>query len=246
MNTISIQTAQNIEVEYDVASLGDRIVARIIDGVILGCFALAVFLILGLGNSFGAGNTGTIILYFIIVLLPIVFYDLIMEQFFNGQSIGKKAMKIKVISLDGAQPSFSQYLIRWLFRLVDFSLSGSLAALICVAATEKKQRVGDIVAGTTVIKTIPRTMLQHTLYMPETDKPEYTVMYPEVIQLSDAEVQLVKDVLLNVSKTKNSMLAYQAAEKLKQVLRIQSTMEPLDFLNQLLKDYNHLGSRAEN
>ena len=154
-------------------------------------------------------------------------------------------MKIKVISLNGAQPSFSQYLLRWLFRLVDFSLSGSLAALICVAASEKKQRVGDMVAGTTLIKTVPRTTLQHTLYVPTEDKPAYQAMYPEVIHLSDAEVQLIKDVIMNVNRTRNSTLAYQAAEKFKQILNVQTQQEPWAFLHQLLTDYNQIGSKAE-
>ncbi|MBI1780427.1 MAG: RDD family protein [Sphingobacteriales bacterium] len=158
MNTITIQTAQNIEVEYDVASLGDRIVGRIIDLLIQGAFVL-IFMLIFFWGSFAndAGNEASILIFFIVILLPVMFYDLLMEQFFNGQSIGKKVMKIKVISLDGGQPTFSQYLLRWLFRLVDFSLTGSLGALISVAASENKQRIGDMVAGTTLIKTIPRT-----------------------------------------------------------------------------------------
>lgn len=241
MNTITIQTAQNIEVEYDVASLGDRIVGRIIDVLIQGAYVLIFMLIFFWGNySGGAGNEGVFVIVFLVVLLPVLFYDLVMEQFFNGQSIGKKVMKIKVISLDGGQPTFSQYLLRWLFRLVDFSLTGSLGALISVAASENKQRIGDMVAGTTLIKTIPRTTLQHTLYVEPVQKPEYKAMYPDVIHLNDTEVQLIKDVLMNYQKTGNSVLLYQASEKIKQVLHIETQQEPRDFLYQLLTDYNHV------
>lgn len=245
MNTITIQTAQNIEVEYDVASLGDRIVARLLDGLILGAYALIFILFFSTGSFWGGNSDGVVIIFFLLVLLPIVFYDLVMEQFFNGQSIGKKVMKIKVISLDGGQPTFSQYLLRWLFRLVDFTFSGSLAALICVAASEKKQRVGDMVAGTTLIKTAPRTSLQHTLYVSTADKPEYKPLYPDVIHLSDTEVQLIKDVLMNYQRTGNSVLLYQAAEKIKTVLHINTQQEPREFLYQLLTDYNHIGSKTE-
>lgn len=245
MNTISINTAQNIEVEYDVASLGDRIVARIIDLFIQGAYILAFVLIFFIGSNSMGKNTGVIVIVFVFAFLPVMFYDLVMEQFFNGQSIGKKVMKIKVISLDGAQPTFSQYLLRWLFRLVDFSLSGNLAAIICVAVSENKQRVGDMVAGTTLIKTVPRTTLQHTLYVPTEDTPAYQPIYPEVINLTDPEVQLIKDVITNVNRTRNTTFAYQAAEKIKQALNIQSQQEPWAFLHQLLTDYNKIGSKGE-
>lgn len=245
MNTIAIQTAQNIEVEYDVASLGDRVVARIIDGLILGAYVMAFVLIFFIGGYTGPGNEAVIGFVFLFAFLPIMFYDLVMEQFFNGQSIGKKVMKIKVISLNGAQPTFSQYLLRWLFRLVDFSLSGSLVGLITVAVSENKQRVGDMVAGTTLIKTVPRTTLQHTLYVATEDKPAWQPMYPEVINLSDREMQLIKDVITNVNRTRNTTLAYQAAEKLKRVLNIQTEQEPRAFLHQLLTDYNQIGSKGE-
>ena len=83
----------------------------------------------------------------------------------NGQSVGKRILKIKVISLDGSQPSIGQYFIRWLFRLVDFALTAQVGGLICVAVSKNKQRIGDIVAGTTLIKTVPYTQLDHMLFI---------------------------------------------------------------------------------
>ena len=162
MNTISIVTTQNIELDYDLASLGDRIIGRLLDGLVLAGYVIAIFLLIGFGNinEFFSNNSWVIIFF----ILPIVFYDLLCELLLNGQSVGKKVMGIKVISLNGAQPSLSQYLLRWTFRLVDFSLSGSLVAVIMVAASEKKQRLGDLVAGTVLVKTKPRTQFNDTWY----------------------------------------------------------------------------------
>src|SRR5690554_4019555 len=119
MHTISITTSQNIEVEYDLGSLGDRIVGRIIDLLVLAAYVIILISVIGFSNfgSFLDDNVWLVLCLF----LPIVFYDLVCEVVFNGQSIGKRVMAIKVISLSGEQPAFSQYLIRWLFRLVDFS-----------------------------------------------------------------------------------------------------------------------------
>eukprot|EP01037_Dinobryon_pediforme_P008638 gene8638-8730_t len=56
-------------------------------------------------------------------------------------------MKIRVISLDGNRPRFSQYLLRWLFRIVDFSVTSWLCGTLSIALTDKGQRLGDLVAG---------------------------------------------------------------------------------------------------
>jgi hypothetical protein len=112
-----------------------------------------------------------------------------------------------------------------------------------VAVSEKKQRLGDMVAGTAIVKTNYRTTLQQTLYTP-VEETGYHVSYPEVANLADMDVQLIKEVILNVNKTGNINLAFQAAEKIKNILRINSELEPLRFLQLLLADYNYLTSRG--
>jgi len=179
----------------------------------------------------------------VILILPIAFYDLLLEILLNGQSVGKRVMKIKVINIDGNQPSLGQYVIRWLFRLIDFTLTGGVCALITVAVSEKKQRVGDIVAGTTLIKTQPRTAFNQTIYVP-TPEINYTVSYPEVVNLTDKDVQLIKEALLHISKTNNLYLAYPVAEKVKKMLNIETNLEPSHFLQTVVTDYNYLTSRG--
>ena len=242
MNTISITTSQNIELEYELGSLGDRIVGRILDFIVLFAYGIIIFAIVGFGNleSFISKNAWFIVIF---IVVPVVFYDLLSEIFLNGQSLGKKIMGIKVISLTGGQASFSQYLIRWLFRIVDFSFSGSLVALITVAATEKKQRLGDIVAGTVLVKTKPRTQISDTIFQ-AVHEDNYQVMYPEVINLTDQDVQLIKEILKSVNQSGNTALAHQAQEKIEKVLNIRSRhYDSKSFLNAVLVDYNYITSR---
>jgi hypothetical protein len=112
------------------------------------------------------------------------------------------------------------------------------------SVTERGQRIGDIVAGTTIIKTVPRTSLQQTLYVPN-QQDDYRVTYPEVEILSDADMQLIKEVILNVRRSGNSMLALHAAEKIETRLQIsRGQFEPEYFLRILLSDYNYLTSRT--
>ncbi len=242
MNTISITTSQNIELEYELGSLGDRIIGRLLDFLVLIGYCVIIFAVIGFGNlgRFMENNAWFIVLF---IAFPVVFYDLLSEIFLNGQSLGKKIMGIKVISLSGSQASFSQYLIRWLFRIVDFSFSGSLVALIMVAASEKKQRLGDLIAGTVLVKTKPRTQITDTIYNP-VQQENYQVIYPEVINLKDTDVQLIKEILKNVNEGGNPAIAFQAQQKIEQVLNIRSRhQDAKSFLNTVLVDYNYLTSR---
>jgi uncharacterized RDD family membrane protein YckC len=129
MSKISILTPQNIELEYDLASVGDRIVATIVDRLILIAYAIILMVIATQANF----NGDVMQLFIFVVSLPAIFYSLLCEVFMNGQTIGKRVMKIKVISINGNQPSFSQFLMRWLFRIIDLWMTGSILAVVMVA-----------------------------------------------------------------------------------------------------------------
>lgn len=240
MNIISITTSQNIELEYELGSVGDRILGSIIDGIIKTAYAIFVMATFVFGNS--RVFSGLYIVFLVLLALPFVFYNLASELLLNGQSVGKKIMGIKVISLSGEPPSFSQYLNRWVFRLVDFTLSGNMIGVIMIAATEKKQRLGDLVAGTVLVKTTPRTQTNNILFQP-TDAATYSITYPEVINLKDRDVQLIKEIILSVMRTGNLMLATRAQHKIEEILRVKSRHnDPISFLQTILADYNHLTS----
>ncbi len=241
MNTITITTPQNTEIEYELGSLGDRIVGAIIDWLIIIAYVIVIMATFVFGRLQNFSGTSQILL--VVFALPAVFYDLASELLLNGQSLGKKVMGIKVISLSGEQPSFSPYLNRWVFRLVDFTISSNMVGLIMVAATEKKQRLGDLIAGTVLVKTKSRTTIRDTWYEP-TATNNYQVNYPEVVDLKDNDIQLIKEVISTVRRTGNTMLSLQAQQKIEQVLHIQSRhSDPMMFLQSVLSDYNHLTSQ---
>ncbi|MBC8034242.1 MAG: RDD family protein [Chitinophagaceae bacterium] len=240
MNTIKITTSQNIELEYQLAGLGERIVAGIVDTLVIFSYLILIVLVAYVTNTFNMfdDKEWMVLLFF----APVLFYHLLSELLLNGQSVGKKVMNIKVVSLDGAPPTLGQYLIRWVFRPVDLIITSYACAVLCIAISERKQRLGDMVAGTTLIRTIPRTGLDDTIYAP-TPVIDYTVSFPDVIQLSDKDMQLIKEVIVNVNKTGNSVLAYHTADKIKQTLNINANMDPMHFLHVIIADYNYLTAR---
>ena len=240
MSTIKITTSQNIDIEYELAGIGERMVAAILDILIKGAYVFITMLIL---ISTHMPDTAAWIYAIVVVILPFAFYTLISEIFMNGQTIGKRTMHIRVVSLDGGQATVGQYMTRWLFQPIDFYITSFLCAFMAIVLSDRSQRVGDMIAGTIVINTvIPRTSFQQTVVAPPVMPDNYTVTFPEAAGLTDAEMQLIRDVVLTVRRTGNTGLAYQAAEKIKQTIGVQSPLEPMDFLRVLMNDYLYITS----
>ena len=94
-----------------------------------------------------------------------------------------------MVKLDGTQPNFGSYLIRSMFRIID----RPVVAVIAVAVTNKSQRFGDMVAGTSVIQMNKRVSIKDTiLYQAVKD---YKIVYDQVAMLSDADANTIKEVL---------------------------------------------------
>ena len=249
MQTIKITTSQNIDIDYQVAGLGDRIVARLIDYGIFMALYIACFIVFGIvmGVSNDYTSTGVNIGIFILIAIWLglcVLYDLLCEIFLNGQSFGKRGMKIKVISLNGARPTVGQYLLRWIFRLFDFGITGGSCAIICVALSDKKQRLGDMVAGTTLISLAPKTGFNDLVFSPPA--ADYEPVYSQVSQLTDKDIVLIHDVIRNFNHTRNSDLVYRLAMRLKAFLKVTYPREinEYQFLEIVLNDYKCLAAKS--
>jgi len=235
MENISIQTSQNIDIEQTVASIGERIVATAIDLLIMIIYILIISL---LANPKNESVT------FMILMLPIFFYHLTCELSMNGQSFGKKIMKIKVVKIDGTQPTFTTYLIRWMFRLVDvLILFGSIGTLVIIV-NGKGQRLGDLVANSTVIRLKDRTDKTGIF----TTLPDnYDLKFPQVSRLNDSDILIAKDVINFMKESYYSSSAREMGEKARKAIEtkmgIQSEMSSEKFLKTVIYDYNYIHSR---
>ena len=232
METVHIDTSQNVALHYEVATIVDRGLALFFDALILLGFYIAAGIFI---DEFHIHPRGWVFL--LIYVFPWTFYHLICEVSMNGQSIGKRARKIKVARLDGGQPTLGQYLLRWVLRFVDnlFFLGA-----VVILFNGKGQRLGDLAAGTTVISLKQRAVLADTLGM---DVPEqHDVTFPEAVHLTDAHARLVKDVLGNTSDVRPTLLV-KLAQRLQGELKVTTQLTPEQFLRTLLKDYQYLTSR---
>ena len=231
---VRVQTSQNVDVEYEPASIGDRILANLIDYLIYLGWGIAAVLVFKGGSLQGELSTFFIIL---ILVLPISFYPLLTEYFLNGQTLGKRAMKIRVLRIDGGKPTLGAYILRWLLIVVDCQIFTPLVAVVAVAAGGKGQRVGDIAAGTAVVKTNKVVSLSEVVYQPIAD--DYRVTYADAANLTDRDVETIRQVL----RKQNAALLDQTADRVSNVLGTGSYTDARYFLITIINDYAHLANQ---
>ena len=234
MARIKLETTQNVLLEFDLAGAGDRILSGLLDWLFIGAYFFFCYLLFSLLHITG---DVAIVFYIILISTPIFFYYPLFEIFMNGQSPGKKIMKIKVIKLDGAQPSLGDYILRWVFRIVDWMPFLFITAIISIVVSKKEQRLGDLLANTTVIKLRKRASLEDTIL--KVVEHNYKPTFKEVLLFSDKDINTIKEALEIYKKNNNSKHIDKLALKAKQLLKEESnTMSSYRTLDTILKDYN--------
>ncbi len=257
MSLIQIATPFNIDIEFEIAEFHKRLLAYLIDFILLLIYLFGSATFLFGTIRLGSENLGFGIL---VVLLPMLFYSLLTELWMGGQTVGKKIMKIKVVSLDGGEATLGQYLIRWFLRFYEWSFIiistfyfniflgfillfiGGIASIIIISVTAKNQRLGDLAAGTVVVNTKTKLTIDDTIFI-DIRKTDYKVMFPQVMRLSDRDINTIKGVLTQASKRNNYDMCHRVASKIKEVLQIESDMYVDQFLEKLLEDYNYLATK---
>jgi hypothetical protein len=191
-------------------------------------------------------------------------YHVTLEILMNGQSVGKKIMSLRVVDELGGKPSISQFIIRWLLRVSDvwmliililfiqlfqssdpvtififiLAFGFLITDLVLVVSSKKGQRIGDILAHTILIRTNTKSNIEETVFQEVADS--YVPSFPQIMQLSDKDINAIKSILETARKKGDFYMASNASEKIKNHLKIESSLSPFDFLDTLLKDYNYL------
>ena len=235
MQSIEVLTSQNVRIKYKIASLGDRIVAYLIDGLILIAYLFIMIYSLIQAEILSPYP-------YVIVALPFLFYHLLCEIFMEGQSVGKRQMRIKVIKLDGSRPGFGAYLLRWLLRPIDNSFYGGVA-MVTISFSGKGQRLGDLAAGTSVIKLSPPAGNLTSSPLHHSFDDSYEVVYQEVSRLNDHDIDLIDQALDYNRKEGNPGPANLLAQKLAEKMGVKLNEPQIKFLYTVKKDYMHLTSQ---
>ncbi len=233
MDNFQIETAQNISIEQNVAGIGERILAFIVDLAVIVIYMVFSGLVMAGIN----GNGGSEMMYYLVLGIPSFLYYLLWETFWDGRTPGKALLQIRVVKKDGTRPQFSNYLIRWLLRIIDISLTSGGVAVVTILLNGKGQRLGDIAAGTTVISERRKTGIGNTLLV---DLPEnYQPKYPQVTVLSDRDIQEVKNLFQTAKREGQHHIILSLSEKLSELLDVKAEERPMDFVQRVISDYNY-------
>lgn len=263
MPAIQINTPFNLALDFEVAPLHKRILAYLVDLLILIVYSWGIrkfmygFFDIPI-NTFWGTNFGYDIAF---VSIPMLLYPLICELSMHGQSFGKKLLGIRVMSIEGGEPTVSQYLLRWATRFFEWPLVFGFVlpnfylvyqlffvgffgvfVVVIIAITKSNQRLGDLGAGTVVVDTKIKTYLHETVFV-EISQKDYAVQFPEVMKLTDRDINTIKSILDVASRKGDYKLATSAADKIKNHLKIQSNLSPFDFLEKVLMDYNYISTK---
>lgn len=235
MKSIEITTTQNVTIQYGLASIWDRAIALVVDIAVIAIVSLILW-----GLQAWLFPSATILLMYLVILPFFLLYSLAFEQLNNGQSLGKMALKLRVIRMDGERVNFFDYLMRWMFRAFDIYFSFGGIAVLSVVSTTNSQRIGDLLANTVVVNVgkTERMKLDNLLKLNKMDK--YVITYPQVLKMPEEAMLIVKETLTKQMKQNN--FAHQKAldllvEKMEAELELKAPENKVQFLKTLLKDY---------
>jgi uncharacterized RDD family membrane protein YckC len=261
MSVITIGTPFNIDLEFRIAAFGRRFMAWLVDIVIICLYYyLMLRFIYPLLRDRENGLTTAALLF--VIVIPVLLYQLLFELFFNGQTLGKMALAVKVIDTEGREPTWGQYIIRWMLCLgnlflyiVPYLILQSPIAMvgfmvlylpdfICMMVSARSQRIGDLAAGTVVIDKNYKASIHETIYL-EIEDTHYQPVFTQVMRLNDRDINGIRN-LINVQKPGKDTEVYtqQVVDKIKTVLNIESYLDGRDFLEQLLRDYNYYTTKG--
>lgn len=252
--SFQIPTFLNVDLSIALANSWRRYFAYILDWVFKGAYIFLVYYL---------SSTRQIFDHFLVSFFsftPVYFYSFLMEWLFKGQTLGKMIMKIKVVSADGNAPSMGQCALRWMFLFVDaystvllsfmsswamvFAAFGPFVGIARIERSEFRQRFGDLAAGTYVVnKEDEYFTVDDTLYYYAKTDTNYVVRYPEVLRFSDKDLTTIKNLLDKSDNNYDAEVLKRLADRVKELLKVESDQADYAFLTQLLHDYNHLSKQ---
>ncbi|UZO80339.1 RDD family protein [Aquimarina sp. ERC-38] len=236
MANLAINTTQNVNLNYKTVSIGERALALLIDIVIFWLYFIVIDFVTGLvGEAFS--DRWTVLGVQSLLMLPVFFYSLYMHLLFNGRTVGKMILKIKVVRADGLPPHWSHYMIRWMLRLVDIWLFFAAIGILSILFSDKHQRLGDAAAGTIVISTKQKTKISHTIL--EEVEDTYEPKFQNVTSLTDKDVRLIKETYRIARRSQDLKTLSLLRTRVEEVLHIKSELYDRQFLDTVLKDYNY-------
>jgi uncharacterized RDD family membrane protein YckC len=153
----TIDTPENIEFAYDIAGIGSRFLAAIIDTMVIGAALVIIGILVsmvGARTEFAPSTARSVVAAIGAILSFLVLwgYYIVFELVWNGQSLGKRAIGLRVVREGGRPVNFVSSAIRNLIRIIDFLPAFYGVGVIVMFVDRRARRLGDLAGGTLVVK----------------------------------------------------------------------------------------------
>jgi uncharacterized RDD family membrane protein YckC len=242
MESINILTGQNVTIKYQPATILARVGALLLDYFLVFAYFFAITYMLFEKLDIMSGSTETWqVTIMVLCWLPAFGYHFLFESLLGGKTPGKMIVKIKVTNMDGSPAGIGAYFMRWILMPIDLFPSGIIGALFIIFSNYH-QRIGDMAAGTVVVKTGASLLLDldETYYeFPE----DYQPTFYNVDLLTDGQIAFITNLLIepqNKAAVNDSVAELSA--KVKKLLNTESNLDNRKFLETILRDYNYYAS----
>ena len=230
----TIITGQFVRISQMPASIGERLIALVIDYILLGFYVFSTLALFSrihlplISRCFSSSLSSTCRSCLRISLRNVQ----------PGQSLGKRLMNIRVVKADGSTPGIGSYLLRWLLFPIDGPVTGGLGLLV-VLLTKNSQRMGDLAAGTMVIKEKNYRKIHVSLDEFDYLTKDYRPTYPQASDLSLEQINVITRTLQSGKKDRTRRIA-SLAKKVQELLSITPhDGNPENFLQTILRDYQY-------
>jgi len=258
----AIDTPESVTFAYEVAGVGNRFIAALIDTTLLFTtlilLNLIVWVALGIldGSDLGVLDDvpswaeGLVIALYALLNFVIYWgYYVLFEWIWNGQTPGKRIVKIRVLRMDGNPAGFVEVLLRNLVRPVDFLPGGYGLGLLVMLLNDKSRRLGDYAAGTLVIRELANVSLDALVTRPPSTAPAVDEMlllaFPEIRRLTSTDYELLQETL---ARSHRGAISQHNVERLARALAVRLGVpapkdwdNTLQFLEQVGAAYRQLG-----
>jgi uncharacterized RDD family membrane protein YckC len=201
---IAISTPEGIAIEYPLAGLASRYIAALIDLAIKGTIVAAVVLIL---SGAHASDTAQAVAVIVASFFALFVYDVVFEVWGAGRTPGKRWNGLRVVTDDGRPIELPASSVRRLLWMVDAPLTVFIAGSVSILVTERNQRLGDLAAGTVVVRERLQSISSVTVSESVTPRTPYAVTV-DVTAITPTELAAVRDFL-----ARRKSLSYTVRER---------------------------------
>ncbi len=251
---LSIDTPENVAFDYEVAGIGTRFLAALVDTLVILVLQVVASITLLLFTDILVGDEQEVwLLAAVIGLISFAFlwgYYVFFEVIWNGQSLGKRWVGLRVIRTDGSPITLVESLIRNIIRLVDFLPAYYGVGVVTMFINEQSRRLGDLAAGTLVVRDRPTVTLESLAVKPALRNRSLQSFTAEmdlpIERLTSQDIQMAEDFLRRRDQLSNpSVVAKRIAQALFERMGIPVDQAEIMYAYDLILEIVQASQRAQ-